>query len=43
MNLDLIKKKYLAKIKLLNTYNKYYYEKSEPKTSDQEFDALKKK
>jgi len=43
MDLDLIKKKYLAKIKLLNNYNKHYYEKSDPKTSDQEFDALKKK
>ena len=42
MELNLIKKKYLAKIKLLNNYNRHYYEKSKPKTSDQEFDILKK-
>jgi DNA ligase (NAD+) len=34
-------KKYKEKIKLLNEYNKFYYEKSSPKVSDKEYDELK--
>ena len=41
MNSALIKKKYLEKIKLLKKYNKYYYEKNNPKVSDQQYDELK--
>ena len=41
MNSALIKKKYLEKIKLLKKYNKYYYEKNNPKISDQKYDELK--
>ena len=41
MNSALIKKKYLEKIKLLKKYNKYYYEKNNPKISDREYDQLK--
>ena len=33
---------YNKKIKLLNKYNKFYYDKSEPKVSDKEYDELKK-
>jgi DNA ligase (NAD+) len=33
---------YLKKIKLIKKYNKYYYDKSNPKVSDQEFDQIKK-
>ena len=35
------KKDYLNKIRLLNKYNKFYYEKSSPVVSDQEYDGLK--
>ena len=42
MKTSLIKKEYQSKIKLLKKYNKYYYEKSDPKVSDSEFDNLKK-
>jgi DNA ligase (NAD+) len=37
-----IKKNYLKKIKLIQKYNKYYYDKDKPITTDQEFDLLKK-
>ena len=37
----LIKKNYLNKVKLLNKYNKFYYDKSNPIVSDQEYDDLK--
>jgi DNA ligase (NAD+) len=43
MSDNLIKKNYESKIKLFQYYNKYYYEKSDPKISDQKFDDLKKK
>ena len=33
---------YLKKINLIEKYNKYYYDQSNPKVSDQEFDNLKK-
>ncbi len=33
---------YLKKIKLIQKYNKYYYEKDKPVVSDQEFDLIKK-
>ena len=33
---------YLKKIESIEKYNKYYYDKSTPKVSDQEFDILKK-
>ncbi len=36
------KKIYNDKIKLLDRYNKYYYEKQKPLVSDKEFDILKK-
>ena len=34
---------YLVKIKLLEEYNKNYYDKDSPIVSDQEYDFLKKK
>ncbi len=37
-----IEKEYLKKIKLFQEYNKYYYDKSDPKVSDSKFDQLKK-
>ena len=43
MKTSLIEKEYQSKIKLLKKYNKYYYEKNNPKISDYEFDNLKKK
>ena len=42
MDLDLIKKEYLNKVKILNKHNKNYYDKNKSKVSDQEFDILKK-
>ena len=39
--MDKIKKIYEGKINLLSKYNKFYYEKSEPKVSDQQYDILK--
>jgi DNA ligase (NAD+) len=42
MNNDLIKKDYFKKIKLIQKYNKYYYNKNKPLINDQEFDTLKK-
>ena len=41
MSSILIKKDYLNKVKLLNKYNKFYYDKSKPIVSDQEYDDLK--
>ena len=41
MDSILIKKDYLNKIKLLNNYNKFYHDKSNPIVSDQEYDNLK--
>ena len=42
MKTSSIEKEYRNKIKLLKNYNEYYYEKSDPKISDFEFDNLKK-
>ena len=36
-----IKKNYLKKIKLLNKYNKFYHDRSNPIVSDKEYDQLK--
>ncbi len=40
-NRNLIKKEYLDKIKELKEHNQHYYEKSNPKISDVEYDKLK--
>ena len=42
MNKISIKKDYFNKIKLLNKYNKFYYDKSNPIVSDNDYDILKK-
>ena len=42
MKISKIEKEYLKKIKLFQEYNKYYYEKNNPKITDSEFDLLKK-
>ena len=42
MNKKEIQKKYKEKIKLFNKFNKFYYDKSDPLASDQEYDVLKK-
>ena len=42
MNKKEIKKQYKEKIKIIKEYNKYYYEKSEPKITDKEYDEFKK-
>jgi DNA ligase (NAD+) len=42
MNKKKIESKYIKKIKLLNKLNKFYYEESNPKVSDKEYDELKK-
>ena len=42
MNKNLIKKQYLAKIDLLNHYNKKYYDENLSEITDTEFDLLKK-
>ena len=42
MNNDLVKKNYLIKIKKIQEHNKYYYNKSKPNISDQDYDLLKK-
>ena len=42
MNKKEIQKKYNGKVKLLNKFNKFYYDKSDPVVSDQEYDILKK-
>ena len=41
INKSKILKSYNNKIKLLDTYNKFYYEKSSPKVTDEIFDKLK--
>ncbi len=41
MDKDLIKKDYNKKIKLLENYNKHYYDKDNPIITDQEYDLLK--
>ena len=38
MNKDLIKKDYKEKVKLLNYYNKKYYNENNPEITDSEFD-----
>ena len=40
---DDIIENYLKKIKLLNQYNKFYYDKDSPVISDELYDGLKKK
>ena len=42
MNIISIKKNYLNKIKLIKKHNKYYYDKSDPNISDEEYDKLKR-
>jgi len=42
MNRKEIQKEYNKKIKLINIYNKYYYNDSAPLVSDKEYDELKK-
>ena len=42
MNKKVIQLKYKKKIKLINKYIKFYYDKSKPIVSDLEFDDLKK-
>ena len=41
INKSKILNSYNKKIKLLDTYNKFYYEKSSPKVTDEIFDKLK--
>ena len=41
MKKEFIKQKYKKKIKLLNKYNKFYYDNNKPIVSDKEFDILK--
>ena len=41
-NEDNIIKNYLDKARLLENYNKFYYDKDDPAISDQKYDALKK-
>ena len=41
MNENQAKNEYSKKIKLFKKYNKYYYDRSSPIVSDQEFDILK--
>ena len=36
-----IKKQYKEKIKLLNRYNQYYYDKNKPLVNDKNYDELK--
>ena len=42
MNKKDIQKKYKEKIELINQFNKFYYDKSNPAVSDKEYDELKK-
>ena len=42
MKISKIEKEYLKKIKLFQEYNKYYYDKNNPKITDSEFDLLKR-
>ena len=41
MNKKELVKEYLEKLKLLKDYNKFYYDKSNPKISDKKYDQLK--
>ena len=41
MNKKDIEIQYKKKINLISNYNKFYYEKSEPRVSDKEYDDLK--
>ena len=41
MKKELVKKNYLAKIKLIQKHNKLYYDKNEPSITDQAYDILK--
>ena len=41
MNKKEIQRKYFHKLKLINKYNDYYYDKSKPIVSDQVYDNLK--
>jgi DNA ligase (NAD+) len=41
MKKELVKKDYLAKIKLIQKHNKLYYDKNEPSITDQAYDVLK--
>ena len=40
---DTIIKIYIKKTKLIEKYNKLYYDKDNPSVSDEEYDKLKKK
>ncbi len=42
MNKKKIQEEYKKKIKLINKFNKFYYDKSKPLISDKEYDELKK-
>ncbi len=42
MKNEILKKKYQKKIKLLNKYNKFYYEDNAPLINDSDYDNLKK-
>ena len=42
MKIDLIKKEYLKKLRLLSHYNKKYYDESKPELSDADYDLFKK-
>ena len=42
MNKKDIQKKYNKKIKLINKYNKYYFNKNESIVTDKDYDQLKK-
>ena len=42
MNKKKIQIKYSEKIRLINRYNKFYYDNNNPKVSDQKYDKLKK-
>ena len=42
MKIDLIKKEYLKKLKLLKYHNKKYYDESKPELSDADYDLFKK-
>ena len=43
MNKKLIQKEYAKKIKLIQRYNKGYYEDNNPEISDADYDLFKKK
>ena len=42
MNKKKVQKEYSKKIRLINNYNNYYYNKSSPLVSDKEYDEIKK-